>query len=129
MCIGAKPLDPFQEPHHHALDDEGEHAQAQDEEQDQGAETARLGLLRQVPDDEAHEADQHGDEDDHHPFFEYCRIHRCSPGRLSARSYTGRRGGQRRWVRGSSVLARTWLRTKLERTLVTPSMRVRLPSS
>ncbi|CRM08269.1 hypothetical protein [Pseudomonas sp. 24 E 13] len=35
----------------------------------------------------------------------------------------------RKWVNGSSVLLSTWFSTKLERTLVTPSIRVRCPSS
>ncbi len=38
-------------------------------------------------------------------------------------------GQLRRCVNGSSVLLSTWFSTKLERTLVTPSIRVRCPSS
>ena len=64
---------------HHALDDEGKDAQPEHEEQDEGAELAGLGLLRQVIDDEAHETNQDGDEDGHHPLFEQHRIHRFSP--------------------------------------------------
>lgn len=75
------------------LGQEGEQAQAQAEEQDGGAETAGLGLLRQVPDDEEHEQHQAADQDVHHQVFELFGFH----GDLAG--MTGTAAGRRLYAR------------------------------
>lgn len=53
-------LTDFEQPFDGVLGNEAQYAEGQNEKQDEGAEPARVGLLRQVPDNEQHVSYQGG---------------------------------------------------------------------
>ena len=63
-----------------AFGKETDYAKNQADEHDEGAESASLGLLRQIPDDEHHQPDQYGQTDVKRDLFELFDFHGLANG-------------------------------------------------